>query len=226
MTSERLEHGLRKALECWTLQNLCDAAIVLSFIALGLLAGRAYLEKYRLRLSLRVAVEAWDTVVELLTDGILLTILLVGVLVTNMDIMADIKIALPWVPLGFVLAGVALVLRLCHGGRRVGSKAWWGALTAMGIGCAAQWFGFTFVMESAGDEYLALHPAARGTWTALTNMRSNMNPDLSMATFRIAAPALALIIVWAVVVGVIQSLRTTPSEAPAGPAHEEADDDA
>ncbi len=45
MNGEELEVSIRKALEVWTLQNLCDAAIVLLFVALALVAGRGYLER-------------------------------------------------------------------------------------------------------------------------------------------------------------------------------------
>jgi hypothetical protein len=34
-------------LEVWTLQNLCDASILLLFVALALVAGRGYLEEIR-----------------------------------------------------------------------------------------------------------------------------------------------------------------------------------
>lgn len=225
LTGEEMKHGVQKALECWTLQTLCNVGILATFVVLGLFASRAYLKTYRDRLSLRVAVEAWDAVVDLLTDGLLLFIFLVGLLVTNMDIMADIKIALPWVPLAFVLAGVALMLRVCHGGRGVGTRAWWGTVAAMVLGCAASWFGYTFVMEAAGHEYLALHPAAQSTWTTLANMRSNVNPDLSMTTFTFAAPALVLILVWGLIGGIVQTTRQGFSQAAALPATREGKND-
>jgi hypothetical protein len=141
-----------------------------------------------------------------------------------MDIMADIKIGLPWVPLAFVLMTVALVVRLFHGGGVVGSRAWCVALVLLALGCVANWFGFTFVMEGAGDEYLELHPEAKSFWSAMENMRSNKNPNLAMATFVWAAPALALTFVWAVVAGAIRSVRwaRTPkpdSAADAGQEH-------
>ena len=205
MNSEELEVSIRKALEVWTLQNLCDAAIVLLFVALALVAGRGYLEGIRARLSLRVAGEVWDVLTDYGPDVLLFGIVLVGLMIVNPDIMADIKVGLPWVPLAFVLAGAALVIRVFHGGRMVGSPSWWAALALLVVGCAAAWFGFTFVMEAAGHEYLDRHPSAM--WEALRNMRSDLNPDFNMTTFLWAGPALALVFLWAVVAGVVGTVR-------------------
>jgi hypothetical protein len=204
---EQLTQGLGKALEVWTLQNTCDLAIFASFAALGLFAGRAYLEGLKSRLTLRVATELWGSLADLSVDVVLTGIALVALFVTNMDIMADIKIALPFVPLGFLLLTVALVVRLFHGGSVVGSKAWMVVLVLLALGCLANWFGFTFVMEGAGDEYVDLHPASRPLWEGFEHLRSNKNPDLAMATFVWAGPGLLLVFAWAVVVGAIRSAR-------------------
>jgi len=224
MNQEQLTHGLGKALEVWTLQNLCDAAILAGFVALGLLAGRAYLERLKSRLTLRVAIEAWESFTDLAVDALLAGIALVALLVTNMDVMADIKIGLPFVPLGFLMMTVALVVRLFHGGSVVGSRAWAVALVVLVLGCLANWFGFTFVMEGAGDEYVELHPSTAAFWQGLDHLRSNKNPDLAMATFVWAGPGLLLVFVWAVVVGAIRSAQwgtkqASPSEADRGETH-------
>jgi len=87
---------LRKALEMWTLQNVCDGGIMLGFFVLALVAGRGYLESLNARLSLRVAIEMWETLTDFGADLLLLISALIGLFVTNLDIMADIKIAVPW----------------------------------------------------------------------------------------------------------------------------------
>ncbi|MBI2299910.1 MAG: hypothetical protein HYU66_13375 [Armatimonadetes bacterium] len=215
-------HAVRKGLEVWTLQNLCDGAILLTFVVLAMVAGRGYLEGLRRRLTLRVAAEVWDVATDMVVDLCLFGIVLVGLFVTNMDIFADIKVALPWVPLAFVLAGVALMLRLFHGGREVGSRGWWLVLAVLGTACAACWFGFTFVMEGAGEEYLQGHPSA--FWEGLAMAKSNANPTLCMATFRWAAPAFVLLLGWGVTAGVARTLRGNgrvkggPDEQPAADA--------
>jgi len=55
MSGEGLDIGIRTGLEVSTLQNLCDASILLLFVALALVAGRGYLEEIRDQLSLREA---------------------------------------------------------------------------------------------------------------------------------------------------------------------------
>lgn len=207
MNQEQLTLGLGKALEVWTLQNLCDLAILAGFVALGLFAGRAYLERLKSRMSLRVATEMWESLADLGVDALLTAVALIGLLVTNMDIMADIKIGLPFVPLAFLLMTIALVVRLFHGGSVVGSKAWMVTLVLLGLGCLSNWFGFTFIMEGAGDEYLDLHKSSAALWNSFEHMRSNQNPDLAMATFVWACPGLLLTFVWAVVAGAIRSAR-------------------
>lgn len=205
MNQESISHSLGKALELWTLQNLCDLAILAGFVALGLLCGRAYLEGVKSRMTLRVATEAWETLADLSIDALLAGVALVALLVTNMDVMGDIKIALPFVPLGFLLMTVALVVRLFHGGGVVGSKAWTVALLLLVLANLSNWFGFTFVMEGAGDDYLNLHPSASAFWDGLEHLRSNKNPDLAMTTFLWACPGLLLVLGWAVLVGAIRS---------------------
>ena len=211
---EELGHAINKGLEFWSLQTLTDGAIMLSFVILAMVAGRCYLDGVRRRLTLRVAAEVWEVGADVLIDATMGFVALVGLFITNPDIMADIKIGLPWVPLAMVLMAVALVIRAFHGGRAVGSVAWWIVLGLIAVACAANWFGFTFVMEAAGEEYLKKQPDS--WWPALQRMRSDFNPDLVMATFRWANPALVLVFVWAVVAGAARSCRAS-QQPKAGP---------
>ena len=205
MSPHEFEAAMRKALEEWSLQNMVDGAIIASFLALGAIVGRAYLDGIKSRLSLRVAIEVWDVISDVLADVFLLFAAIVGVLTINPDIFADIKIALPFCPLAFICLGAALVLRLFHGGAKVGSRAWIGASGLVVIGALLNWFGFTFVMEAAGHEWLDNHPSA--TWEALRAMRSNLNPELSMTTFLWTQPAMFAIFVWAIIAGAVQTWR-------------------
>ncbi len=202
---EELGHAINKGLEFWSLQALTDGAIMLSFVILAMVAGRSYLDSLRRRLTLRVAAEVWETGADLVIDAATAFVALVGLFITNPDIMADIKIGLPWVPLAMVLIAVALVVRAFHGGRVVGSVAWWIVLGLVAAACAANWFGFTFVMEAAGEEYLK--KGANSMWPTLQRMRSDFNPELAMGTFCWANPALVLVFMWAVVAGAVQSCR-------------------
>jgi hypothetical protein len=205
MNEEQAITAMRKALEMWTLQNLCDAGILLGFLIVGLVAARGYLEIFKARLSLRVAIEAWETLIDLGTDFLLLFVALIGLFITNTDIMADIKVAIPWVPLAFLLMGAALIVRAFYGGHKPGSRTWWTALGLIVAGCVLNWFGFTFVMEAPGDEYLNL-PLA-DTLIALAHMRSNENPSLTMITFFVMAPLFALEFIWATVAAVLHTCK-------------------
>ena len=210
MNAEELGHGINKGLEVWSLQSICDLAIVLSFVALALVAGRPYLDGIRQRLSLRVAAEAWETGTDVLTDLLLGFVALVGLFVINPDIMADIKIGVPWVPLAMVLTAVALVLRVFYGARIVGSAAWWSVFGLLLIACAANWFGFTFVMEAADDEYLRDQTVS--LWPTLQHMRSDFNSDLAMATVQWANPALCGVFLWAIITGAVRSVKAGPKK--------------
>jgi hypothetical protein len=79
------------------------------------------------------------------------------------------------------------------------------------LACAANWFGFTFVMEAAGDEYLKNNP--HSLWPTLQKMRSDFNPDLAMVTFQWANPALVLVFLWGIIAGVIQTRRGVSRES-------------
>jgi len=209
MNAKDLEHGINKALEVWSLQTVCDIAILVTFLVLALVAGRAYLEGIRNRLTLRITAEAWDTGSDLLIDLLLGFVTLSGFFLINPDIMSDIKIGLPWVPLAMVLSAAALMLRVWHGGRIPGSSTWWVVLVLLVIACASNWFGFTFVMEAAGEEYLK--PNEPSVWLTLQQMRSDFNPALAMITFQCANPALFLMLVWGAIVGAARSSRCRPT---------------
>ena len=205
MNTEQTITALRKGLEMWTLQNLCDGGIMLGFVILGLVAARGYFEALKARLTLRVAVEAWETFIDLGADFLLLVAFLIGLFVSNTDIMADIKVAVPWVPLAFLLMGAALIVRAFYGGHRPGCRAWWVALGLIGLGCLLNWFGFTFVMEAPGDEYL--HLPFADALIALARMRSNENPGLAMTTFLCLGPLFAVEFVWATLAAALQTRR-------------------
>ena len=110
--------------------------------------------------------------------------------------------------------GAALILRAFHGGHAPGSRPWWAALILIVIGCALNWFGFTFVMESPGDEYAHL-PLGKAL-ISFESMRSNVNFGLTMITYLVVAPLFALEFAWAAIAGSLhtrQWLRQRDSAA-------------
>ena len=110
------EHTIAKALEVWGLQSLLDVSILLGILAAGLALVQDYYKALEKHLSLRVSIELWRLFTVVLVDVLLVVVVLVGYLVLNPDIMADIKMAVPFYPAAVVLFSVALVLRLFRGG--------------------------------------------------------------------------------------------------------------
>ncbi|NOY23061.1 MAG: hypothetical protein GXO70_06090 [Acidobacteria bacterium] len=192
------EHVIAKGLEVWTLQTLVNVSIMVGFFALGLAIAQGYFASLRERLTLRVSIELWDVILVLLTDMFLVIVVLLGFLVLNPDIMADIKIALPFVPLGTVLFAVALVIRLFYGGHRAGSPHFRLALWLMFLASFVQAVGFSLIMEAPSTEYLALHPSSFWDFVK-THLRSNASPhglELAQWTFWILFPILMAVFVW------------------------------
>ncbi|MGC8668353.1 MAG: hypothetical protein ACP5VE_09600 [Chthonomonadales bacterium] len=210
MNSEQIETGLRKGLEIWTLQNMADGAILLCFVILALIAGRGYLQGARRSLSLRVASEVWDLLADYTPDVLLFVVFLIGVFVTNLDIMADIKLGLPFIPLAFALSGAALVIRAFHNGRTPGTPGWRVAFALIAVAAFCAWFGFTFIMEAAGEEYFTGGIIA-GPWSGLMHLRSDLNPALAETTFRCITPLNALVAAWATIAAAVQTLKTRPT---------------
>ncbi len=194
-------HDIAKALEIWTLQNLINISIMVGILAVGLAILRDYyaaLEKY---LSLRVSIELWKLATVAVVDVCLVFVVIVGYVALNPDIMADIKIAVPFYPIATVLFAVALVLRLFHGGHDAGSPSHLRAVYLMLAANLVNIVGFTFVAEAPSGEYLATHPSA--FWDYIkTHLRSNADPrglELTQITFYICFPLLLAVFAWGVV---------------------------
>jgi len=124
-------------------------------------------------------------------DGALVFSFLFGLILINPDIMADIKLAVPFLPLGTVLLGAALLVKMgfdIQKNRRANV-----AFTVI-LACAVllEYFGFTFVMEAAPSEWLS---QVAPFWGQLRMMRSNLNPQLAMTTFWVVLPMIGVLFV-------------------------------
>jgi hypothetical protein len=203
------EHDIAKGLEIWTLQTLLNVSIMLGIFAAGLVIVQDYYKAMERRLSLRVSIEVWRLTTALAVDFVLAVVVLIGYLVLNPDIMADIKMAIPFCPVATILFAVALVLRLFHGGQITGSKNYLRSLYFMFAANLINIVGFTFVMEAPSDEYLINHYSA--FWYAIKKyLRSNADPkglELSQITFDICFPILLAVFVW----GAYSALRQVKS---------------
>lgn len=209
MTGEDMAKAVAKALEVWTLQNLFNISIMLGILATGLAMVQGYYRALEKRLSLRVSVELWGVLTILLVDVLLAIVVLVGYLVLNPDIMADIKIGIPFCPVATVLYAIALVLRLFHGGHDVTSKNYLRSLYWMFAAGVINVIGFTFVMEAPSKDYLKDHPSEFWNYLKM-HLRSNANLEWSQITFYICFAALIVVLIW----GAVSALRQIRDREP------------
>ena len=193
-----VEHDITKALEIWTLQTSLNLSIMFGILACGLAMIQDYYQALEKHLSLRVSIELWKIFTVLVVDILLTLAVLIGYMLLNPDIMADVKMAVPFCPIATVLYAIALILRMFHHGHEAGAKNHLRALYFMLAGSAVSAVGFTFIMEAASDEYLAHHPSEG--WNYLkTHFRSGADPfglELSQVTFYVCFPLLVAVLAW------------------------------
>jgi hypothetical protein len=112
--------------------------------------------------------------------------------------MADIKMAIPFVPIATILFVVALFLRLFYGGHQPSNPNYMRSVWIMFLANIINIIGYTFVMEAPGTEYLEDHPST--FWTFInTHLKSNANPyglELSQVTFYICFSILIIVLIW------------------------------
>ncbi len=199
-------HTIEKALEVWTLQNFVNFSIILGFLALGLSIVQNYYKSIEKKLTLKVSIELWNVLTIIVVDLALVVIVVVGYMVMNPDIMADIKIAIPFVPVATILFTIALVIRLFYKGSNPENKTFMLATWFMFFANILNIIGFTFIMEAPSGEYLENHPSL--FWTFIkTHLRSNANPaglELSQITFYICFPIMTAVLIWGFVSGIRQ----------------------
>jgi hypothetical protein len=181
---------LHKSLEIFTAQTLCNIGILFSILSFLLHIGRPYFERILGRFTLRVASDLWWVVYIMLRDGSLLLAVLFGFLHLNMDLMADIKIGLPFVPFGTVVLAAALLVKVLANSEDV-NKHYRRSTLLVTFGALLNTIGYVFVMEAPGGEYSASHS---WFWMTLVSMRSNVNPELSAFSFYISFSLLMIVL--------------------------------
>jgi hypothetical protein len=198
------ENAITKALEVWTLQSLLNVSIICGILATGLALMQDYWRALEKRLSLRVSIEIWQVFTVMIVDFLLVVAVVIGYMLLNSDIMADVKMAVPFGPVATILFAAAVVLRLFYGGHDAASPNHARALYLMLAANLVNVVGFTFVIEAASDEYLAIHPSA--AWEYIkTHFRSNVSPhglELAQITFWICFPILAAVCLWGIAVAI------------------------
>ena len=193
-----MSHEIAKGLEIWTLQTLVNFSIFLGLFAMGLVLIQPYYFRLKNHLTLRVSIEWLETISVITADFFLALVVLIGFLVLNPDIMADIKIAVPFVPVATILFAIALIRRFFYGAHDIrtpaGKKVLWLLFWANLINI----IGFSLIMEAPGERYLQLHSGA--FWIFVKNyLRSNAAPyglELAHWTFYICFPVMILILIW------------------------------
>ncbi len=170
---------ISKGLEIWTAQTLCDIGILLSVLSFLLHIGRPYFERILGRLTLRVAADLWWLVYVVLRDGTLFFAVLFGFLHLNLDLMADIKVGLPFVDLATVALSVSLVIKVFRNSEDI-NRSFRVSTYWTSIGALLNTIGYVFVMEAPGDEYAV---AKTAFWQMMHSWRSNENPELATTTF-------------------------------------------
>ena len=200
---------IEKALEVWTLQNLLNVSIMLGILALGFALIQSYYKAVERCLTLRVSIEIWNAVTIVIVDFLLAVVMIVGFLVLNPDIMADIKVAIPFVPIATILFTIAFFLRIFQGGHDVKHPNFIKAIWFMLAGNVLNIVGFTFIMEAPSKEYLVTYPNAFWTFVK-TTLRSNASAEsllLVQYTFYICFPILMIIYLW----GFVSALKQIKS---------------
>ena len=204
-------HLIEKALEVWLLQNLLNSTVFLGLFVLGLALAQQYYQSLQNYLTLRVSIELWHVITTVIIDILLALIVIVGYMVMNPDIMADIKIAVPFLPIATILFAIALVLRLFYHGHKLESANFMRSIWFIFAANIINIVGFTFVMEAPSGEYLAHHPSR--FWTFIkTHLRSNADPhglELAQLTFYICFPILLIVLIWGFAAAINQLKKKT-----------------
>lgn len=170
-----------KALEIWTAQTILDLGILFSIISALLHIGRPYFERILSRMTLRVAADLWWLVYVILRDGLLFFAVLFIFLNVNLDLMADIKIGLPFVPIGMVVLIIALIIKVFRNTEDFNKLSKVNNYI-ISFGAFLNFLGYILVMEAPGDEYATAH---QPFWQLMKSLRSNLNPWLSTVVFYI-----------------------------------------
>ena len=168
-----------KALEIWTAQTILNLGILFSIISALLHIGRPYFERILSRMTLRVAADVWWLLYIIIKDGLLLISVLLIFLNMNLDLMADIKIGLPFVPLGMMLLIISLIIKVFRNTEDINKLSRINNYI-ISAGALLNMLGYILVMEAPGDEYAA---SQQSFWILMKSWRSNINPLLSTIVF-------------------------------------------
>jgi len=167
--------------------------ILFSIISALLHIGRPYFERILSRMTLRVAADMWWLIYIILRDGLLFFSVLFIFVNVNLDLMADIKVGLPFVPFGMVVLVIALVIKVFRNTEDFNKLAR-NNNYIIAAGAFLNFLGYLLVMEAPGDEYAA---SKQPFWMFMKSLRSNLNPWLSTVVFYVTYGLLIIIFAFA-----------------------------
>ena len=199
--STELTEQISKSLETWTIITSYNLALILLLVGAFLYLAKGFYLDSRRYYRFNVSRDNWSILMNLIKDFSLFASFGISLLLLNPDMMADVKLPLPFFPLGVVLLGIALIYKT-RGDLTQNQKAQILFSLFLILSLVAQYLGFVFVMEAAPAEWVE-RGIASDFWLSLRHLRSNLNPELTMWSFAISFPLLMLI----VVLMIWQSLR-------------------
>ncbi len=191
MNEENLTHAISKSLELWTIITLYDIALILLLLGVILHFARGFFSENQGQFYFRVSRENWSILFFLIRDFSLFAAFGISLLLINPDMFADVKLPVPFFPAATVLLGIALIFKLK--GKLTSNASQELMFNVFLIAAVVvQYTGFVLVMEAAPTEWVS-GGYASDFWLALRNMRSNLNPGLSMWSFLLSFPVLIVI---------------------------------
>ncbi len=191
MNTENLTEAISKSLELWTIITLYDIALIFLLLGVILHYAQGFFIESRGKFYFRVSQENWSILFFLIRDFALFAAFGISLLLINPDMFADVKLPMPFFPAGTVLLGIALIFKLRGKMNTVVSQDNLFNIFLLSA-TVVQFAGFVLVMEAAPTEWISSGYASE-FWLALRNLRSNLNPALSMWSFFISFPILIVI---------------------------------
>ena len=210
----------------WLETTIAVAMVFVTAMAFSLQIARGYFLRTLEKFTLRLGADIWWLAYVLIRDGLIFMSFIMGLLVFFPGTFQDYDIAVPFMPVAVVLFALALVIKLYFDADE--SRTAFRAVTALVFAGTALWiFGTVFVTETP----LALGTLPSGVsstggfWYSVYNTFSSIqNVNLSMMTFEITFPALAVVAAFGFAHPLLhsrigkQTPRITQSQGPASPA--------
>lgn len=182
---------ISKSLEIWSIISTYNIALILLLLgALLHLAKGFYLDSRRYY-RFNVSRDNWSILLNLIKDFSLFGAYGISLLLINPDMMADVKLPVPFFPLGIIFLGIALIYKT-RGDMTQNPKSQKLFALFLILAVVTEYFGFILVTEAAPEEWVK-EGFAGNFWLSLRNLRSNLNPALTMRTFLFSFPALLII---------------------------------